>query len=249
MNIERHDGLSISAVFSAAENREDKHDGVSNSVDVSPEGTVLNLVPILRRSDRLVQLQNQPQGLHSDTARSIRSSYSLPRKKRKRAGHSMGPFGRVLLNSCADDDGLEGTESNPIDVDQLHIPSLWEPDDLNEFVSTVLLILPRYIFTCRQRLASGSSFGQQAYDQKLPRHNVHPARSKSTSSFSFFSPNGDEHAICPEYCVRATDYVIFDAYIPMMPLVFSVGSCSAQFRLLDVSRNEFLCRRSTASPR
>ncbi|PPQ97599.1 hypothetical protein CVT26_002398 [Gymnopilus dilepis] len=186
MNIERHDGSSISAVFSTADNRGDERDGVSNSINVSPEGTVLNFVPILRRSDRLVQLQNQPQGLHSDTARSIRSSYSLPRKKRKRAGHSMGPFGRVLLNSCADDDGLEGTESNPIDVDQLHIPSLWEPDDLNEF-----------------RLAAGSSFGQQAYDQKLPRHNVHPARSKSTSSFSFFSPNGDEHAICPEYCSEA----------------------------------------------
>ena len=38
-----------------------------------------------------------------------------------------------MLNS------LSGSESNPIDVDQLSFPSMWDPDDLDVFVSLTLI--------------------------------------------------------------------------------------------------------------
>ncbi|PPQ84807.1 hypothetical protein CVT26_012165 [Gymnopilus dilepis] len=186
MNITQHDASSESAVSSKGEEVEDEDDTAMNVDFSSRDCKTLDIEPRLRRSDRLMQLQDRIQQPSSANALAVCPSYSPPRKKRKRSGHSAVLLGKGPLALSADVDESEGTESNPIDVDQFHVPSMWEPDDLNEF-----------------RLVASSPAQRDATAHQPLLTSVRKARLEVSEPFTCFGPTGSKFNLRLEYYSEA----------------------------------------------
>ncbi|PPQ74768.1 hypothetical protein CVT26_005013 [Gymnopilus dilepis] len=174
------DKASIS-VLSSARMGTDNNGDLSSNNEEGIRGALGPQDPrLLRRSERLLmfQMASTLSRTPSDGANNLHSP--PPRKRKKRHVRASDDETSVELATSPNTNvsAASGSEANPIDVDQLNFPSMWDPDELQDF-----------------RNVSNGRPSVLDRECSIPKSTPPPVQSER--QFKLFRPDGTEVVISP----------------------------------------------------